>query len=476
MHRLPVIQPGPTPAEPRPIAQRSDGTLRLWIDTYGCQMNVHDSERMVQLMAEEGYQPTPDPEDADLLIINSCSVREKAEQKLRSAAGKLKVWKKKRPSVVIALGGCVAQQEGQRLLDRVEHADLVFGPDHLPRLPELVRRVRAERVRLSETAFLDREEYVFPRLSPGAPQQVSAYVSVMKGCDKFCSFCIVPYTRGREVCRSAEEIVAEVRALAEGGTKEVVLLGQTVNTYGQRRVHGEVPFHQLLERVAAVAGIERIRFTSPHPADFTAEQIAAFRDLPQLMPHMHLPVQSGSDEVLRRMRRGYTREQYLEIVDRFREAVPHAALSTDVIVGFPGETEADFEATLSLMERVRYDNTFSFAYSERSGTKAAEITEAVVEPEERRRRLHRLQTLQERHTQQRLAAAVGRRFMVLIEGPSKSDPGRSSGRTPQNRVVHLDGAYSPGALVEADIVEAFAHSLLGRAAANLLGSERAGTS
>jgi tRNA-2-methylthio-N6-dimethylallyladenosine synthase len=462
VHRLPVIQPELRPKEaPRPSPALECAPFRIYVDTYGCQMNEHDSERMVGLMAEEGYAPTTNPEEADLLIINSCSVREKAEQKLRSAAGKLKNIKRRRPEVVIALGGCVAQQEGQRLLDRVEHADLVFGPDHLVRLPEMVRKIRSEKVRLNETVFLDRDDYVFPSLSESSKVPVTAFVTVMKGCDKFCSFCIVPYTRGREVCRSADEIVAEVRALAARGTKEVVLLGQTVNTYGARRVHGEVPFHELLARIDAIDGIERIRFTSPHPADFAPEQIAAFRDLPKLCPHMHLPVQSGSDHVLRAMRRGYTRDRYLEIVDRFREVAPAAALSTDVIVGFPGETEADFEQTLSLMERVKFDSSFSFAYSERTGTRAVEITEGVVPDEERRRRLHVLQALQDRHTFERLSAMVGRRTTVLIEGPSKSDPAKSSGRNGQNRMVHVEGTLPVGAIVHVEIVEAYKHSLLG---------------
>lgn len=426
-------------------------------------MNEHDSERMVGLMAEEGYAPTFDPEEADLIIINSCSVREKAEHKLRSAAGKLKQLKKKKPELVIALGGCVASQQGQALLDRIQHADLVFSPDHLIRLPEMVRRIRGDQVRIAATDFLDRDDYVFPGLTANAPEQVTAFVTIMKGCDKFCSFCVVPMTRGREVCRPAEEIVAEVRALAARGTKEVVLLGQTVNTYGQRRVHGEVPFHVLLEQVHQVEGIERIRFTSPHPADFCDEQILAFRDLPKLMPHMHLPVQSGSSRVLKAMRRGYTREEYLAIVERFRDAVPHAALTTDIIVGFPTETEAEFEETLSLMEAVRYDSSYSFAYSERSGTRAVEIEEGVVDPEERRRRLYVLQALQERHTQERLAPMIGRRYPVLIEGPSKSDPSRSSGRTGTNRMVHVDGTLPAGTVLEVEIVEAYKHSLHGRA-------------
>ncbi|MFO0728116.1 MAG: tRNA (N6-isopentenyl adenosine(37)-C2)-methylthiotransferase MiaB [Myxococcota bacterium] len=481
MTRLPILQPEDPPFEDgrhdSPPGKRSAQggaadrraagdftspiTAKVWIDTYGCQMNAHDSARMLGLMAEDGYTQTLDPDQADLLIINSCSVREKAEHKLRSAAGKLKNVKKKNPAAVIALAGCVAQQEGQALLDRIAHADLVVGPDHLVRLPELVARVRHERVRLNETLFVERQDYVFPRLSFGAQADVSSYVSIMKGCDKFCSFCVVPMTRGREVCRDADEIVAEVRHLAERGTREIILLGQTVNTYGARSVHGEIPFRKLLERVAEVEGVERIRFTSPHPADFTEEQILAFRDIEKLCPHMHLPVQSGSSSVLKAMRRGYTRERYLEIVDRFREVAPEASLTTDIIVGFPGETLEDFEETLSLMRYVRYDGAFSFAYSERTGTRAVEVEEGVVDPEERRRRLFVLQQLQDEHTKERLSAMVGRTYPVLFEGPSKSDPTKSSGRTGQNRVVHVDGQVGRGVARMVEIREAYAHSLYG---------------
>ncbi len=446
----PLLSLPPVPARGR----------RMFIETYGCQMNVHDSERMFGLMAEEGYAPTDDPSEADLLIVNSCSVREKAEHKLMSAAGKLKGVKQRRPDAVVALAGCVAAQEGEKLLQKVRHVDLVFGPDQVHRLPDLVRRVREEHVRFHETAFVDRDDYVFPPLRTDATQ-VSAYVSIMKGCDKFCTYCIVPMTRGREVCRSADEILAEVRALAARGTREVILLGQTVNTYGARRVHGEIPFHELLAQVADVDGIERIRFTSPHPADFSDAQIQAFATLPKLCPHMHLPVQAGSSRVLKAMRRGYTRERYLEIVDAFRSAKPDAALSTDIIVGFPTETEAEFEETLSLMDHVRFDQSFSFAYSERTGTRAAEVEDGVVPVEERSRRLKVLQALQDVHTRERLQAMVGRRYTILVEGPSKSDPSKSSGRTGTNRLVHVDGHHAVGTALEVEVREAFAHSLSG---------------
>jgi len=458
--RLPILQAEPqAPVLPH-VSPTLGGQKRIWVDTYGCQMNEHDTQRMIGLMAEEGYLPTPDMDLADLLIINSCSVREKAENKLRSAAGRLKHVKKARPGAVIALAGCVAQQEGASLLTRVPHADLVLGPDHVTRLPELVRRIQNDRVRLNETTFVERDDYVFPRLTEAAPVETIAYVSIMKGCDKFCSFCIVPMTRGRESCRDAEEIVREVQSLAARGTKEVVLLGQTVNTYGARKVHGEIPFHELIARIADVDGIERIRFTSPHPADFSDAQIRAFRDVPKLCPHMHLPVQSGSTRVLQAMRRGYTREDYIALVDRFREMAPNAALSTDIIVGFPSETEAEFEETLSLMEHVRFDQAYSFAYSERTGTRAATLEEGVVPLEDRRRRLATLQALQDRHTQARLQSMVGRRYSVLVEGVSKSNPNRSSGRTDTNRVVHMEGQLSPGIVVTVDIIEAYAHSVL----------------
>lgn len=434
---------------------------RIYIDTFGCQMNMHDSQRMVSLMAAEGYVPTETPDDADLIVLNSCSVREKAEQKVRTRAGQMKKIKRKRPGVVLAIGGCVAQQEGARMLERIKHADIVFGPDHIFRLPELVKAVEAEKKRFNETDFLTREDYRFPAMTEAAPRYVSAFVNVMKGCDKFCTFCIVPFTRGREVSRPADEIIDEIKRLADHGTKEIVLLGQTVNSYGRRKKEGHIPFHELLARVAEVEGIERIRFTSPHPSDFSDGQIQAFRDLPKLCPHMHLPVQSGSTRVLEAMRRGYSREAYLDIVARLRETAPEVALTTDIIVGFPGETHQDFEDTLSLVEAVQYQGAFCFAYSERVGTRALKI-EPAVPVSERMDRLRTLLALQEGITQNWLNRMVGSRFDVLIEGPSKTNPHRSSGRTGQNRPVHVDGTFAVGTLLSVEIIEAYKHSLLGR--------------
>jgi tRNA-2-methylthio-N6-dimethylallyladenosine synthase len=472
LSRLPIIEAspapsasGPTLAEPAFAGANYVGperqSRRIYIETFGCQMNQHDSDRIIGLMAAEGYAQTEKPDDADLIVVNSCSVRDKAEQKLRTAAGQMKKFKRKRPDTIIALGGCVAQQEGQNLLERVQHVDLVFGPDHLFRLPDLITKIRNDRVRLNETVFLGRSEYVFPDIKEEAPIQPSAFVNVMKGCDKYCSFCVVPMTRGPEVSRPAADIVREVRMLAEKGTKEVVLLGQTVNSYGRIKQQGQIPFAQLLAQVCGVDGIQRVRFTSPHPAEFSPDQIQAFADLDELCPHMHLPVQSGSSRVLNMMRRGYSRETFIDICHRFKKAVPHAGLTTDIIVGFPGETEADFEETLSLMRQVRFHSAFSFAYSERKGTKALELGDSVA-PEERLRRLHVLQALQEEHSQEWLAQMVGRSETLMIEGPSKSDPTRSSGRSGNNRMVHVDGLYPPGTFVEVEIIEAFKHSLLAK--------------
>ena len=465
--KLPVVQPA-MPEAPEPVQSplhfaASLAPRRVYIDTFGCQMNMHDSQRMVSLMASEGYVPTDTPDDADLIILNSCSVREKAEQKVRTRAGQMKKVKRANPDVVLAIGGCVATHEGDRLLERIPHADIVFGPDHIGRLPDMVRGVRAEHRRYDETKLLGRKAgFAFPKLGDG-PVDVSAFVTVMKGCDKFCTFCVVPYTRGREVSRSAEEILAEVRVLAARGTKEVVLLGQTVNSYGNRPDDGQIPFAELLARVAEVEGIERIRFTSPHPSSFSDAQIQAFAQIDKLCPHMHLPVQSGSTRVLEAMRRDYTRDEYLAIIHRLREVAPQVALTTDIIVGFPGETEADFAQTMSLLEEVRYQGAFSFAYSERSGTKAVDLPDAVPVPE-RFERLRALQARQDEITQEWLQSMVGERQAVLVEGRSKTDPTRSSGRNGHNRPVHVDGTYAPGTLLQVEVIEAYKHSLLARVA------------
>ncbi len=463
--KLPIVQAEPSEVQGGPANRSYPPSFphrRVYIDTFGCQMNQHDSERMFGLMAQEGYMPTADPEDADLIVLNSCSIRDKAEHKVLSRAGAFRTLKSRRPDLVLAIGGCVAQQEGERLLKKVRHADLVFGPDHIANLPELVDRARRQPNPVLETSFLLAQEHEFPPFLTAGASKPSAFVSVMKGCDKYCSFCVVPFTRGREVSRSASEILEEVRRLADAGTKEVILLGQTVNSYGRKKQDGQMPFHELLAKTAQVRGIERVRFTSPHPSEFKEEQITAFRDIPELCPHMHLPVQSGSSAVLKAMRRGYTREAYIEIVQRLKSVAPDVALTTDIIVGFPGETASDFEETLSLMEEVQFHGSFSFAYSERQGTRAADMGDSVPEGE-RLERLYALQALQDRITASWLTKSIGKSDRVLIEGPSKLNPSRSTGRNGQNRPVHVEGEYPPGRLLDVEIVEAFKHSLLGRA-------------
>ena len=438
--------------------------MKVFIETYGCQMNVSDSGKMLHLFAELDYQPTRDSRLADLIIINTCSVREKPELKLFSALGRYIPLKRKRPELVIAVGGCVAQQWGERLLERCPGLDIVFGTHQLDSLPQLVNEARLSRNPASSTAF---------RASPGGlevmakpdPEAVSAMVTIMQGCDNFCSYCIVPYVRGREYSRPSRDILEEVRRLAGSGIKEVMLLGQNVNSYGLK-APGEISFAELLGRVNEVEGIERIRFTTSHPKDMSAELIAAFASLAKLCPSLHLPLQAGSDVVLKRMGRGYSAASYLEKVKKLHAIVPDIALTTDIIVGFPGESEADFEQTLSMLEKVGYDQIYSFKYSSRPGTKAADY-EDVIPDAEKRERLARCQALQNKISQRLLQAQVGKVSEVLVTGPSKRGQGEWSGRTPESRIVNfpvpLSGLaeFGAGDSLRVKIVEAFKHSLKG---------------
>jgi len=442
-------------------APAAEGAPRkVFVHTFGCQMNEADSDRMVEALSGRAWSRTPHPEDADLILLNTCSVREKAEQKLLSALGRYREHKARR-GALIAVGGCVAQQEKERLLKRVPYVDFVFGPDHVGRLPELVDRADL-RERFSETGWMDSEEYVFPRADAEAARgRASAFVTAMKGCDNVCSFCIVPRTRGREVSRPFPEVVAEVAALSAVGVREVTLIGQNVNSY-----RGGCDFATLLRRVAAVPGVERVRFTTSHPHDLSDELVEAFRDEHRVMPHFHLPVQSGSDAVLRRMRRDYAVEEYLKAHGRLSAARPGIAITTDFIVGFPGETDADFEASLRLLEGARFDNSFSFVFSARPHTGAAihvgsSTAWRGVEREVAVGRLERLQALQRRIAEEILAAQLGREVEVLVEGPA--DDGGHLGRTPENRVVHLAPGTRPpeaGETVRARVTRA-GHSSLG---------------
>jgi tRNA-2-methylthio-N6-dimethylallyladenosine synthase len=451
---VPLRRPG-APAAPVPGAVR-----KVYVHTFGCQMNESDSDRMVEALAGRAWSRTPHAEDADLILLNTCSVREKAEQKLLSALGRYREHKARR-GALIAVGGCVAQQEKERLLKRVPYVDFVFGPDNLGRLPEMVARAE-RRERFAETGWMGSEEYVFPRADPEAARgRATAFVTAMKGCDNVCSFCIVPRTRGREVSRPFAEVVAEVSALARVGVREVTLIGQNVNSY-----RGGCSFPQLLRRVASVSGVERVRFTTSHPHDLSDELVEAFREEPKVMPHFHLPVQSGSDAVLARMRRDYTVDEYLERHRQLAEARPGIAITTDFIVGFPGESDADFEASMGLLEGARFDNSFSFVFSPRPHTGAALHLGQSPEWREVERdvavqRLERLQAAQRRIAEEILAAQRGREVEVLVEGPS--DDGGHLGRTPENRVVHLapgPRAPVPGETVRARVTRA-GHSSLG---------------
>jgi len=445
--------PAPTPAAP---------ARKVFVHTFGCQMNASDSDRMVELLGRHAFARAETPEDADLILLNTCAVREKAEQKLLSALGRYREVKARR-GALIAVSGCVAQQEKDRLLARVPYVDFVFGPDNIGRLPEMLERASA-RERFAETGWMDSEEYVFPRADPEAARgRVTAFVTAMKGCDNVCAFCIVPHTRGREVSRPFPDVVAECAALAEVGVREVTLIGQNVNSYA-----GGCHFAELLRRVAAVPGIARIRFTTSHPHDLSDALVDVFRDEPKVMPHFHLPVQSGSDAVLVRMRRDYSVAAYLERFDRLSAARPGIAVTTDFIVGFPGETDADFEASLALLERARFEQSFSFLFSPRPHTianlrlgSAPEWTE--VPRDVAVARLERLQAVQRRIAVEKLAATLGETVEVLVEGPGE-EPGERVGRTPENRVVHLaaDAAAAPaGARVAARITRAGASSLSG---------------
>jgi len=461
------------PAVSDPVSQKATDAVparavdaagrRVFVHTFGCQMNESDSDRMVELLARHDYRRTESPEDADLILLNTCSIREKAEQKLLSALGRYREVKARR-GALIAVSGCVAQQEKDRLLKRVPYVDFVFGPDNIARLPEMLGRAGQGRERFAETGWMDSEEYVFPRADPEAARgRTTAFVTAMKGCDNVCAFCIVPRTRGREVSRPWEEVVAECASLSAVGVREVTLIGQNVNSYA-----GGCTFAELLARVAALPAVLRIRFTTSHPHDLSDALVRVFRDEPKVMPHFHLPVQSGSDAVLARMRRDYSVEEYLERFARLAEARPGIAVTTDFIVGFPGETDEDFEGSMRLLEHARFEQSFSFLFSPRPHTSAALRLGTAPEWREVPRdvavaRLDRLQAVQRRIARENLAAQLGEVVEVLVEGPS-DEPGERIGRTPENRVVHLvsSEAEAPaGTVVRARVTRAGGSSLSG---------------
>ena len=437
---------------------------KLYIKTFGCQMNEYDSDKMADVLrASHGMETTADPAEADVILFNTCSVREKAQEKVFHDLGRVKHLKRNRPDLLIGVGGCVASQEGSAIVARAPYVDLVFGPQTLHRLPEMIESRRSSGFAQVDISFPEIEK--FDNLPPARVSGATAFVSIMEGCSKYCTFCVVPYTRGEEVSRPFDDVLTEIAELASQGVKEVTLLGQNVNAYRGRMDDGETAdLALLLEYVSELPGIERIRYTTSHPREFTQRLVDAHSRLPRLVSHVHLPVQSGSDRILAAMKRGYTTLEYKSIVKRLRCARPDISLSSDFIVGFPGETQADFEATLKMIEDVGFDSSFSFIYSPRPGTPAAELTDSTPS-ETKLERLHALQTALEAQAQAISRAMVGSRQRVLVEGPAKRNSGELAGRTDNNRMVNFTGpSRFTAEFVDVMITAARAHSLRGEIA------------
>ena len=439
---------------------------KLYIKTMGCQMNEYDSDKMADVLREShGYELTNDADEADLLLVNTCSIREKAQEKVFSELGRWRPLKEKRPGVMIGVGGCVASQEGEGITKRAPFVDIVFGPQTLHRLPELIESARAEKNAVVDISFPEIEK--FDRLPAPRAEGPTAFVSVMEGCSKYCSFCVVPYTRGEEISRPFDDVIAECVSLAGQGVSEINLLGQNVNAYRGPMHDGQIAdLATLIYYVAAVDGIERIRFTTSHPVEFTDSLIQAYAEVPKLANYLHLPVQHGSDRVLARMKRGHTILEYKQKIRKLREARPDISLSSDFIVGFPGETDDDFEQLMNLITEIGFDQSFSFIYSARPGTPAASLADDTPMDVKRQR----LQILQARINQQALEISknmVGTTQRVLIEKTSKKDPNQVAGKTENMRWVNFDADPSwIGRFVDVVITEALPNSLRGRLANN----------
>ncbi len=435
---------------------------KLYIKTFGCQMNEYDSEKMADVLREShGYQLTENPEDADLLLVNTCSIREKAQEKVFSELGRWRRWKERRPELMIGVGGCVASQEGHGISKRAPFVDVVFGPQTLHRLPEMIDEVRDKGLPVVDISFPEIEK--FDRLPEPRAEGPTAFVSVMEGCSKYCTFCVVPYTRGEEISRPLDDVITEVVSLARQGVREINLLGQNVNAYRGPMFDGQIAdLATVIYYVAAVDGIDRIRFTTSHPVEFTDSLIQAYAEVPQLANYLHLPVQNGSDRILARMKRGHTTLEYKQKIRKLRKARPDISLSSDFIVGFPGETDADFEATMNLIAEIGFDQSFSFIYSARPGTPAASYADDTPTDVKKKR----LQILQARINSQAMKiskAMVGTTQSVLVERPSKKSPAQYAGRTENMRWVNFDGdASCVGAFVDVVITEALPNSLRGR--------------
>lgn len=437
-------------------------TRKLFIRTFGCQMNEYDSAKMTDVLNQSGpIELTTTPDDADIILFNTCSVREKAQEKVFSDLGRVRHLKEQNPNLIIGVGGCVASQEGKTIIERAPYVDVVFGPQTLHRLPELiVERKKRGRAQV-DISFPEIEK--FDNLPPARVEGPSAFVSIMEGCSKYCSFCVVPYTRGMEISRPFEDVLIEVADLADQGVKEITLLGQNVNAYrGPMPDSDEIAdFAMLLEYVHEIPGVERLRYTTSHPKEMTTRLIEAHGKLPKLVPFLHLPVQAGSDSVLNAMKRGYTSLEFKSIVRRLRAARPGLSLSSDFIVGFPGETEADFEKTMQLIRDVGFDTSFSFVYSRRPGTPAADLTDEVSK-EEKFDRLYRLQALVNEQADKIAQDMIGTEQMVLVERLSRRDDAEIMGRTDNNRIVNFPGnARLIGQMVKVRITEALTNTLRG---------------
>jgi tRNA-2-methylthio-N6-dimethylallyladenosine synthase len=427
---------------------------RYHLTSFGCQMNEHDSERMKGMLESLGYRESPSRDAADLILFNTCSIREKADERFISHLGEARRVKRDRPDVVVGVGGCWAQSVKEEVFARFPFVDVAFGPGQVHKLAEFLTSDS-----LTAQGFFEFEGFT-GRLPAKRAREHQGWVQISVGCNCVCSYCIVPSTRGREVSRPAAELLDEVQRLAADGVREVTLLGQNVNSYGRDLAQDRVSFAQLLELIDAVDGIERIRYTSPHPKDMREDVIRAHAELPSVCEHIHLPLQSGSSAVLKRMRRTYTRERYLDRVALIREHVPDCALTTDIIVGFPGETEDDFRQTLEVAERVGYDGAFTFLYSPRRGTEAATLADQIAH-EVKVERMERLVEVIQRRAHERAQRFVGRAVEVLVEGPSRTDPTRLRGRSRHNKVVNFTGLGAPGELVDVEIVSATSQTLLG---------------
>jgi tRNA-2-methylthio-N6-dimethylallyladenosine synthase len=444
------------------MSNTADKPKKLYIKTHGCQMNEYDSARIQDLLGvSHGLEPTDNPEEADVLLLNTCSIREKAQEKVFHQLGRWKHLKDKNPDLLIGVGGCVASQEGSDIGVRAPYVDLIFGPQTLHRVPDMINNKKIDGPVIVDVTFPEIEKFdSLPEPSVDGP---SAFVSIMEGCSKYCTFCVVPYTRGEEVSRPFDDVISEIAQLAEKGVREVNLLGQNVNAYrGENHLGDIVDFAELLGFVAQIPGIERIRYTTSHPVEFSDALIEAYRDIPQLVDHLHLPVQSGSNRILAAMKRGHEVEEYRSKIAKLRSIRPNISLSSDFIIGFPGETEEDFNDTMQLIADIGFDHSFSFIYSARPGTPAAQLDDTTPESV-KKERLQRLQHRILQHASQISRQMVGSRQRILVTGVSKKDPGALQGRTENNRVVnfHSDNRSLIGNFADVLITEALPNSLRG---------------